>query len=144
MTMSLMPRDLPLPLEPGDRNQISNQATATEVVTRQGPDGIFPYDPWINANVAKMSDHSQPEIGEYGEPTYYKGGAITAEWGGMPSVVEDYQNIDGAVILVRRQMHPWDSGSNSTGRFFGPQQTAWESSYVDPTADYWSVILGQE
>lgn len=144
MTLSLMPKDLPLPVESPERHGISNQSTAIDVPVRKGSEDIFPYDPWINANVAKMTDRSQPETDEYGEPSYAKGGAITAEWGGMPSPVRGFADIDGSVLLVRRLIHPWDHGSDATGRFNGPQQTAWEYSYQDPVEDYYSVITGAD
>jgi hypothetical protein len=141
MTLSLMPKDLPLPVEPGDRNGISNQSTAIDVPVRNGPDGIFPYDPWLNANLAKQADYSQPETSDYGEPAYGKGGSITAEWGGMPSPVNGFADIGGSTLQVRRLLHPWPT-NEVTGRFNGPQQTAWEYAYTDPSSDYWSVIVG--
>lgn len=141
MTLSLMPKDLPLPVEPYD--QISNQSTSQPLPVRDGPDGIFPYDPWLNANVAKMADRSQPETGGYGEPTYItQGGSITAEWGGMPSPVRGFADIDGSVLQLRRVVHRWPR-NEVTGRFNGAQQTAWEYSYQEPVEDYWSVILGE-
>lgn len=139
MTLSLMPKDLPLPYD-NDRGEF-NQSTA-EPISQAGPEGITPYDPWTHANLAKMADHSQPEQGEYGEPSYSNSKAITGEWGGMPSPVRGFADQGGAVIQIRRLMHPWDNGSYSTGRFNGPAETAWQYSYEDPTSDYWSVILG--
>lgn len=138
MTLSLMPKDLPLPVE--TYNEVLVPANATNV-DQSGPEGITGYDPWTHANTALMSDRSQPEQGPYGEPSYAKAKAITGEVGGMPSPVKYFSDQTGMVLLVRR---PVRFNEGVTGAFYGPQQTAWEAGYVDPTTDYWSVIIGQE
>jgi hypothetical protein len=139
MTLSLMPKDLPLPYD-ADRGEFNG--STGQPISQAGPDGITAYDPWTHANLAKMADHSQPELGEYGEPAYSQSSDTTGEWGGMPSPVRYFSDQGGYVLQIRRLVHPWDTSSYSTGRFYGPQQTAWEYSYVEPTDDYWSVILG--
>jgi hypothetical protein len=136
MVMSVMPADLPLPI--ADDNGIYVPADSAPV--SQDPlEGLHAWDPWIDSNLAKMADRSQPSVGPYSEPSGPTAPALTAEWGGMPSPVVDYQNVVGAVAINKRQIKNFQG---PTGQFNGPQQTAWEYQYTDPTSDYWSVILG--
>lgn len=138
MTLSLMPKDLPLPID-AQNNGITTGTTG-QVPSRTGPDGITAWDPWTHANLALMADKSQPEIGnDYGEVTYYQTPTIVSEWGGMPSPVAPFQDIGGDVLIAPRMAKNF---SGPTGQFMGPAQTAWEATYQDPTSDYYSVILG--
>ena len=136
MPINAMPDDLPLPIS--DNHGVFIPANA-EDVSHDGPEGIRGYDPWTMANLPLMADESQPETGLYGEPSYAKAGSIVAEWGGMPVPVRDYQDHTDATLQLKRQVK---LNQGPSGQFNGPQQTAWEASYVEPTSDYWSVILG--
>jgi hypothetical protein len=138
MVASQMPPDLPLPIsiDHGDFVPASGQSPS-----QAGPDGIplSGYDPWLWADTALMSDHSQPTSGPYGEATAAKSATIVAEWGGMPSPAIDYQQVDGAVLITRTRNR---TANGPNGVYYGGQQTAWEAAYVDPVDDYWSVLTG--
>lgn len=129
-----MPDDLPLPVS--SRNGVFVPATAED-------SDLQDYDPWTWAIPAKILDDSRPAIGPYGEPsTPGKSGALVAEWGGMPYPLRDYQDVTAAVAYSPRQVSYHES-SGPAGRFYGPQQTAWEANAQTPVGDYWStVILG--
>lgn len=137
MPINQMPADLPQLVD--DNHGVFLPATAVDIDHSGGPDAIVHYDPWTHAQLAKQADTSQPEIGSYGEPSYAKGGSIVAEWGGMANPVRDYQDHDYAVLQVKRQVKDF---SGVTGRFNGPQETAYAATYQDPSTDYWSVLIG--
>lgn len=128
------------PVDSPDRRGTTQSATA-EPISQAGVEGITGYDPWTHANLALMADKSQPEITPYGEPAYALAGEITSEWGGMPSLVRYFVDIAGAVLAVKR---PVKDFYGPTGRFYGPEQTAYEVQLESPTTDYWSVIIGQD
>lgn len=130
--MQGLPTDLPLPVS--ERNGHFVPATSTDSDLRD-------YDPWTWAIPARILDHSRPAIGPYGEPSGPgKAGSIVAEWGGQPSPVRDYQDVTAAVLLSQRQMS-YHTSAGPAGRFYGPQQTAWEATATTPVGDYWSTIV---
>jgi hypothetical protein len=127
-----MPGDLPLPIAESHGRFVQ--------ATRQ-PSQIGAYDPWTWAQIAAMVDDSKPEQDPYGGVSQGAGGgALNADWGGMPYPVRDYQDTVDAVLLVPRLIH---NNQGPTGRFYGPQQTAWEASAQTPPTDYWSTIILQ-
>lgn len=140
MTLSLMPKDLPLPV---DQNNGTFVPAGAQEVNEHGPERITAWDPWTHSNVALMADKSQPLAGDnnYGEATYYKAGEINAEWGGMPSPVRDYQDMSGSVLHVKGR-NKTQGVTGPGGQFNGPAEAANALTYVDPTSDYWSVIVG--
>jgi len=136
MNSGLMPDDLPLPV--GRDNGVFVPATGK-------PADLGGYDPWTWADPQKILDHSKPENDPYAEPSGLgNGGSIVAEWGGMPEPALHFLDQSGpsaAVLLVPRQVR---NVQGPAGQFYGPQQTAWEASYVGPTTDYWSTIILQQ
>jgi hypothetical protein len=95
------------------------------------------YDPWFYATIPQQVDDSIPIESSYGEATYSSVASFVAEWGGMPYPVRDYQDQIYSVLYSQRILMDMSGGN---GTFYGPQQTVWESEYVQPEIDYQSVI----
>lgn len=134
-----MPADLPQPVEVGGNYGVLLPAEPIDVVQSGNVDQVKPYDPWTDANLALMADHSQPATGPYGEPSGATSGTIVAEWGGMPSVVASFQDPNDAVV-INRARNTYGQGGE-TGAFYGSQQTAWQVGYQEPADDPMSVYL---
>lgn len=129
-----LPDDLPVPIS--EDNGIFVPATATD-------SNVGDWDPWIWADVAKMTDRSRPAVGPYLEPSSPgKAGSIVAEWGGMPLPVRAFQDVSHKVLYSPRQVNYHES-KGVTGQFHGPQQNVYEQTATLPAPDYWSTIILQ-
>lgn len=137
MTAAQLPSDIPVFTAPSADKGVLLPATSFE------PEGMYAWDPWTFADVAKMVDHSMPAAGadNYGEPfNPGRAASIVANWGEQFAPVLDYQDEVPSVAIVPRT---FPKSHGQAGQFLGAQESATEYNYEQPDTDYWSVLTGQ-